>query len=155
MRKNGYINSGTQKGFLFGVPGCIEHSFALVEALRQASAEKRAIVTTWIDLANAYGSVRHNLIQFALNWYHAPESIQELIHNYYEKLCAKITTKSWSTNFFDFDIGLFQGCVLSTILFDCVFNLLLDFLCNMEEELGFVVERELSLSSKLTLTISI
>ena len=32
------------------------------------------------------------------------------------------------TGLFLLDIGLFQGCVLSTILFDCVFQLLLDFL---------------------------
>jgi hypothetical protein len=67
------------------------------------------------------------LIQFALNWYHVPPFIQELIFDYYERLCAFVTTKS-RTDFFLFDIGLFQGCVLSTILFDCVFNLLLDFL---------------------------
>ena len=30
--------------------------------------------------------------------------------------------------FFLLDIELFQGCVLSTILFDCVFQILLDFL---------------------------
>ena len=34
------------------------------------------------------------------------------------------------------DIGLFQGCVLSTILFDCVFQLLLDFLKPVEN-LGY------------------
>ena len=39
-----------------------------------------------------------------------------------------VLTKNWSTGFFLFDIGLFQGCVLSTILFDCVFQLLIDFL---------------------------
>ena len=39
-----------------------------------------------------------------------------------------ISTNNWSTGFFLWDIGLFQGCVLSTILFDCVFQLLLDFL---------------------------
>ena len=41
---------------------------------------------------------------------------------------CKDLTNNWSTGFFLFDIGLFQGCVLSTILFDCVFQLLLDFL---------------------------
>ena len=88
----------------------------------------RQIVVTWIDLANAYGSVRHNLIQFALNWYGVPRMIQELIFDYYEKVMATVITKNWSTGFFLFDIGLFQGCVLSSILFDCVFQLLLDFL---------------------------
>ena len=88
MVNNKYIKTSSQKGFLFGVPGCIEHSFALVGALRKVRAEKRAIVMSWIDLANAYGSVKHNLIQFALNWYHVPEHIQGLIFDYYDKLCA-------------------------------------------------------------------
>jgi hypothetical protein len=140
MVKNKYIKTAVQKGFLFGVPGCVEHSFALVEALRRVRADKRAIVISWIDLANAYGSVKHNLVQFALNWYHVPKHIQGLIFDYYEKLCASVTTKDWATSFFDFDIGLFQGCVLSTILFDCVFNLLLDFLGPLEGKHAVKVE---------------
>ena len=79
-------------------------------------------------MANAYGSVRHNLIQFALNWYHVSILVQKLIFNYYGKLEVTVVTHEWSTGFFLFDIGLFQGCVLSAILFDCVFQLLLDFL---------------------------
>jgi len=128
MVKNSYIKRHTQKGFLSGVAGCVEHAFTLWEAIREAKVEQRQIVVSWIDLANAYGSVRHNLIQHALNWYHVPSEIQLLVFNYYNKLCAKVTTSKWNTPFFLFDIGLIQGCVLSTILFDCVFNLLLDFL---------------------------
>ena len=128
MVRNNFIRREVQKGFLSGMPGCLEHSFALAEALRDASFNQRQIVITWIDLANAYGSVRHNLIQYALNWYHVPILVQKLIFNYYEKLAATVVTREWSTGFFLFDIGLFQGCVLSTILFDCVFQLLLDFL---------------------------
>jgi len=109
---NNFIKTRKQKGFLAGIAGCLEHNFALYEALRNATRAQRTIVTTWIDLANAYGSVRHNLIQFALSWYHVPKLIQELIFDYYEKLCAIIVTKGWSTGFFLFDIGCFQGCVL-------------------------------------------
>ena len=109
----------------------------LWEALREAKEHTRQIVTTWIDLANAYGSVRHNLIQFALNWYHVPNIIQELIFDYYENLMAKVETNNWSTGFFLFDIGLFQGCVLSTILFLCVFQLLIDALRPYEDKLGY------------------
>ena len=125
MVRNNFIRREVQKGFLSGMPGCLEHSFALAEALRDASFNQRQIVITWIDLANAYGSVRHNLIQYALNWYHVPILVQKLIFNYYEKLAATVVTREWSTGFFLFDIGLFQGCVLSTILFDCVFQLCL------------------------------
>ena len=97
---NEYIKRRIQKGFLAGVAGCVEHTFGLWEALRNAKENQRAFVTTWIDLANAYGSVRHNLIQFALNWYHVPPPIQKLIFNYYEKLCAMIVTAEWKTGFF-------------------------------------------------------
>ena len=48
-----------------------------------------------------------------------------------------IVTLNWSTGFFLLDIGLFQGCVMSTILFDCVFQLLLDFL-QPKKQLGYI-----------------
>ena len=135
--KNLFIPRKVQKGFLSGIAGCVEHSFMLYEAMKEAKEEQRQIVISWIDLANAYGSVRHNLIQFALDWYHVPKHIQKLIFNYYEKLMAKVVTKEWSTGFFLFDIGLFQGCVLSTILFLCVFQLLLDVLKPLREKHGY------------------
>ena len=149
MIQNCYITRDIQKGFLFGVPGCLEHTFTLMEALKEAKEHQRQIVISWLDLANAYGSVRHNLIQFALNWYHVPLIIQELIFDYYEKLCAMVISKGWSTGFFLLDIGLFQGCVLSTILFDCVFQLLLDFLRPMKK-LGYIFKEvpEITMSTK-------
>ena len=128
MIENNFIKKTIQKGFLSGVSGCIEHPFALYEALRDAFANHRSICTLWIDLANAFGSVRHNLIQFALEWYHVPKIIRDIVLNYYERLCASIVTPDWSTMFFMYDIGCFQGCILSPILFNCVFNLLLDYL---------------------------
>ena len=102
MLRNNYISREIQKGFLAGTPGCLEHTFALLEALQDAKDSYRQIIVAWLDLANAYGSVRHNLIQFALNWYHVPKAVQELIFDYYEKLCAMVTANNWSTGFFLF-----------------------------------------------------
>ena len=110
-----------QKGFLKGVAGCVEHTFSLQEILRDAYDHNRQIVVTWIDLANAYGSVMHNLIQFALEWYHVPLKARRIIFSYYDRLMAKVITINWQTNFFHYDIGLFQGCTMSTILFDTKF----------------------------------
>jgi hypothetical protein len=135
--KNSYIPRKIQKGFLSGISGCVEHTFMLFEAMKEAKEAKRQMVVAWLDLANAYGSVRHNLVQFALEWYHVPKRICKLVFDYYEKLMAKVVTKGWSTDFFLFDIGLFQGCVLSSILFICVFQLLIDFLAPHREECGF------------------
>ena len=124
---NKFIDKTIQMGFLTGVAGCIEHTFATNEAMRDAYENHRQIILTFIDLANAYGSVMHNLIQFALWWYHVPPETADIIFDYDEKLEAQVATDDWKTGFFRYQIGLFQGCVLSTILFDLVFNLLLDF----------------------------
>ena len=50
---NKYLERQTQKGFLEGVSGCVEHAFTLWEALREAKEEQRSLVVSWIDLANA------------------------------------------------------------------------------------------------------
>ena len=57
---NKYIDTTVQKGFLTGVAGCIEHTFATNEAMRDAYENHRQLILVFIDLANAYGSVMHN-----------------------------------------------------------------------------------------------
>ena len=66
MAENKFI-SQVQKGFKAETPGCLEHSFAMFEALLDAKRNRKQIVVAWLDLCNAYGSVRHNLVQFALD----------------------------------------------------------------------------------------
>src|SRR6185312_8293502 len=75
------FTSHAQKGFKTNTPGCLEHSFAMFEALRDAKQNQRQVVVTWLDLCNAYGSVKHNL-----EWYHVPASFSNLIVEYYDKL---------------------------------------------------------------------
>lgn len=95
-------------------------------ALELAKKLKRSICSAWIDLANAFGSVKHGLIQFMLNWYHVPDEVQPLFYAYYEGLFAKVFTDAWETDWFQMSIGVFQGCTASTVLFNGVFQLLLD-----------------------------
>jgi len=136
MVSNKFISTA-QKGFKASTPGCLEHSFSMFEALLDAKFNQRQIVVSWLDLKNAYGSVRHNLIQFALEWYHVPLLIRALILDYYDKICAEVRVNGSRTKFFLFDIGLFQGCVLSCILFNCVFQLLLDLIKPLGEHHGY------------------
>jgi len=46
MIQNHYITRDLQKGFLFGVPVCLEHSFTLMEALREAKECHQQIVVS-------------------------------------------------------------------------------------------------------------
>ena len=48
----------SQKGFKADTPGCLEHSFAMFQALLDAKHNQRQIVLAWLDLKNAHGSVR-------------------------------------------------------------------------------------------------
>nr|XP_054769560.1 uncharacterized protein LOC129277399 [Lytechinus pictus] len=107
-----------------------------MENLLDAKQRKKEIVVAWLDLANAYGSVAHNLIQFALEWYHVPPDIREVIQKYYDELFVRVRTQEWTTEWFMYQIGLFQGCPLSVVLFLIVFNLLLDLL-KTKEDLGY------------------
>ncbi len=126
-KENGYLRGKIQKGVLPGISGCIEHTYLLMAALKDAKRSNHTIVVTFIDLANAYGSVNHSLIHFAMSWFHIPKSVCGLIQYYYNALFAKVVTSQWSTSEFPFRIGVFQGCTISPILFDLVYQLCINY----------------------------
>ena len=126
MKSNLYFDGISQKGFMPGVSGCVEHASVLNAAVHDARRSKRSICITWVDFANAFGSVNHSLIQYALSRYHFPAHIHMLIYNYYDKLFAQVTCKAFSTDPFHYGIGVFQGCTMSPILFNIVMQILLD-----------------------------
>src|SRR5687768_17199868 len=80
--------------------------------------------------------------------------IRELILNYYDKICAQIRTKDWTSDMFKSDIGLFQGCVSSCILFFYAFQLLLDMVTPWSKKrVRFQKTRRSSCTIKLLPTI--
>ena len=79
MLKNGYIDMSIQKGFIERLAGCVEHSENLHHAVLEARKNKRDLCVSWLDLANAYGSVRHSMVLFTLEWYHVPDEFAEVV----------------------------------------------------------------------------
>ena len=65
MLKNRYMDTTVQKAFINGIPGCTEHYCKLAEVIKDALEKHWSLTVCWLDLANAYGSVPHGLIQFA------------------------------------------------------------------------------------------
>jgi hypothetical protein len=125
----------------------------ITRAIENARKFNRQITVLWIDLADAYGSIPHQLVHFATEWYHVTNWVQDLVFPYYEELCARVHCRSFSTNFFPHDVGVFQGCTLSTALFNIVFQLILDYVRSTDElgEYQFSLERsERSEQSKST-----
>ena len=68
-----------------GVPAfssCLEHNSVITELIREAKEDKGNLAIVWLDLANAYGSVPHQLIERAMAQYHIPNKIQNIILRY-------------------------------------------------------------------------
>lgn len=124
MVRNKFIDVTIQKGFIPKTPGCLHHEELLMAALRDAQLHKKPICIAFLDVFNAYGSVKHNLINFALWYYRVPLQFRLKIFTYYKFLVAFVSLMGWVTDPIHFGVGVFQGCPLSVILFLVVFNLL-------------------------------
>ena len=120
MLGNGYLDRSVQKAFMSAKPGCIEHQAKLAAILRDACTKHKSLAVCWLDLANAYGSVHHSLINFSLVHHHSPPSFSRLIQVMYDGLSASVMTQDWSTPAFPLQIGVYQGDPLSVVIFSSI-----------------------------------
>ena len=138
MKSNNYLNPILQKAFLPTIPGVTEHQAKLASIIKLAKQNKRTLAVAWLDIANAYGSVHHSLIQFSLAHYHAPPEFCRLLRSWYTGLSATISSSEWTTTSVPLKIGVYQGDPLSVAIFLTVMNTLSDSLCT-REDLGFTL----------------
>lgn len=122
---NSYINTSVQKGGVPGFSGCLEHTSAITQLIREAQVDKKDLTVVWLDLANAYGSIPHSLIQYALNHYHLPKRVKSLVSSYYSNLLLRFSTKEFTTEWIRVERGIVTGCTISVILFVLGMNLIL------------------------------
>ena len=126
MLCNGYMDRNIQNAFLPSTPGCTEHHSKLAGVLSEARNNHKSLTICWLDLANAYGSVHHRLIDFALSHYHAPPKFKHMVSSLYSGLVAQVSTANWSTTALPLQVGVYQGDPLSVSIFNTVINTLVD-----------------------------
>ena len=136
MLRNDYFDPSLQKAFLPNVPGCTEHQLKLSSILKEAQEKHKALAVCWLDLANAYGSVHHSLIEFSLRHYHAPPQFLSILHSLYSGLNGIVTTKTWETPLVSLQKGVYQGDPLSVVIFNTVMNTLVDTI-SLRIDLGY------------------
>ncbi|GFO23921.1 reverse transcriptase [Plakobranchus ocellatus] len=87
------------------------------DTIQRAKSEKLNLDVVWLDLANAYGSVPHEMIQLALRKYHIPEVIQVMLDDYFSGFRMRFSTNDYTTNWINLEVGIAMGCTISPILF--------------------------------------
>ena len=97
------------------------------EALKEADSKNLSLSTIWLDIANAYGSIPHKLIIFALHGYGASPKWIHLIKTYYSGIFSKSFSQEAPSSWHRHQRGIFAGCTLSIILFLAGMNIILEY----------------------------
>ena len=63
----------------------------------------------WLDLANAYGSIPHKLVEVTLCKHHIPDKFTDLICNYYNHVKLRFTVNGFTTNWQRLEVGIVTG----------------------------------------------
>ncbi|KAL1267230.1 hypothetical protein QQF64_002905 [Cirrhinus molitorella] len=122
--RNKYIDTAVQKGRIPKVPGCIEHTGVITQLIQEAREGGGDLAVLWLDLANAYGSIPHKVVETSLTRHHVPEKIRGLILNYYSCFNLRVTSGATTSAFHRLEKGIITGCTISVILFTLAMNML-------------------------------
>ena len=95
VQSNGCVDETVQKAGIQGIPGCIEHAYAIWNSIQECKVAKDDLSVIWLDLKNAYGSVP----QFDSRSYHSVLwQIQDALYNkrlYHRMAKARGWNSSW------------------------------------------------------------
>ena len=136
MVGNGYIDKNIQKAFMPGVPGCIEWSTKLAAALYEVHTKHQSITVCRLDLANACGSVHHDLIHFKLQHCNAPTKLRNSLTDLHCGLQALVTSPDWTSQSIPLKTGVYHGDPFSEVIFNTVICTMADSLKSMQH-LGY------------------
>jgi hypothetical protein len=117
VMNNRFIDISIQKAGVPGFPGCIEHAHMIWECIQRHKKEKKDLDVIWLDLANAYGSIPHRFLQFALEFFWVPGAVREMVKKYYGQFKMRFTTREYTTQWQPLEVGIPMGCPVSPLLF--------------------------------------
>ena len=117
LLKNCFIDTSIQKAGIPGFPGCLEHINVIWQQIQSAKKERKELHVTFLDLANAYGSVPHELLWAAFDFFSVPMTITNLVKAYFGDLQFSFSTSEFSTTWQCLEVGIMAGCTISPLAF--------------------------------------
>ena len=109
------------------VPGCWERMLMVWSALKEACSTRSSLSNIWLDIANAYGSIPHRLLFFALERYSVDPHWISLIKMCYSGIYSRSFSQSAPSSWHQHFKGIFAGCTLSIILFLAEMNVVIEY----------------------------
>ncbi|KAL6468443.1 hypothetical protein MHYP_G00241200 [Metynnis hypsauchen] len=111
LRRNGYVDTSVQKAGISGFSGFLEHASLIWHQIQAAKLEKRELHAIFLDLANAFGSVPHELLWTAFRFFNIPDTITTLVKAYFQDLQFCFSTPEFTTSWQHLEIGIMAGCL--------------------------------------------
>ena len=94
------IDASTQKGFITGMNRVMEDMASMTAIIENARSMQCSLYITFLDLANAFGSISHQLIHDMLTHIQLPPPVIQYLGDVYSKLQALVSTPDWNTDAF-------------------------------------------------------
>ncbi len=117
LENNHFIDTTVQKAGIPGFSGCLEHTNMIWNQIQAAKKDGRDLHVVFLDLANAFGSVPHNLLWIAFHYFSVPEAITRLVKSYFQDLQLCLTIGDCTTAWQQVEIGIMSGCTISPLAF--------------------------------------
>ncbi|XP_052402932.1 uncharacterized protein LOC127949523 [Carassius gibelio] len=125
LSKNKFIDTSVQMGGISGMSGCLEHTGVVTQLIREARENKGNLTVLWLDLAIAYSSIPHKLVQLTLTKHHVPCRVRDLIADYYNNFRMRTSSGAVTSGWHKVKIGIISGCTISVVLFSLAMNMLI------------------------------
>jgi hypothetical protein len=138
--KNKILNINVQKGYFRNFNGCQENILIVKEIIKDAHKNNNTLSILFLDIENAYGSLSKPLINYCLEQYKFPESISNYIKGYYNQNKCMISVNNKNYDTFDWNIGVYQGDTLASILFIISINIVLNHIYKKYKNNGYHIK---------------
>ena len=98
LKQNSTIDTFTQKGFITGMN--MEHMASMTAIIENSRSMQCSLHITFLDLANGFGSISHQLIHNMLTHIQLPPPVVQYLGEAYSKLQAFVSIPDWNTDAF-------------------------------------------------------
>ena len=114
----------TQCGFRKG-RGTVDQLWVIRQVAERATEYRTPLLLCFVDLAKAYDSVNRQALIAILKEYRVPQQLARIVEELHTDTRCQIRTAGGTSEEFDVNTGVRQGCVLSPLLFNCFMDKIL------------------------------